>query len=127
MGFMDKLKEAAQDVASEAKKATAQGKVKLDGMQTRKQADDAARRLGYLVHAERTKGIAPGPEAEGLIAEISELETEIAAVQAEEAKDVTGPAATTDASGGTSAAQTSPQSPPAPPTSSEPTPGDFKL
>jgi septal ring factor EnvC (AmiA/AmiB activator) len=126
MGFMDKLKEAAQDVASEAKKATAQGKVKLDQIQTRKKADDAARRLGYLIHAERTRGATSGPEADGLIAEISRLEAEIAAAQAEEASGATGPAATTDASGA-SAPQASPQRPPAPPTSSEPTPGDFKL
>jgi hypothetical protein len=86
MGFMDKLKEAAQDVATEAKKATAQGKTKLDQMQTRKKADDAARRLGYLIHAERTKGVPPGAESDRLLTEITQLEAEIAAAEAAESQ-----------------------------------------
>jgi hypothetical protein len=84
MGFIDKLKETAQDVATEAKKATAQGKTKLDQMQTRKKADDAARRLGYLIHAERTKGVPPGEESDRLLAEITQLEAEITAAEAAE-------------------------------------------
>ena len=86
MGFMDKLKEAAQDVATEAKKATAQGKTKLDQMQIRKKADDAARRLGYLIHAERTKGVLPGTESDRLLAEITQLEAEIAAAETAESQ-----------------------------------------
>jgi septal ring factor EnvC (AmiA/AmiB activator) len=131
MGFMDKLKEAAQDVATEAKKATAQGKTKLDQMQSRKKADDAAKQLGYLVHAERTKGATPGGEADRLIAELTRLEIEIAAEA--EGEPAETPAATGQAPDAPGSA--SPQPPPAsaphppaapPPASSDPTPGDSK-
>lgn len=119
MGFMDKLKEAAQDVATEAKKATAQGKTKLDQMQTRKKADDAAKRLGYLIRAQRARGVAAGAEVDRLVAEITQLEDEIA-----EAEAAQPPA------GSEPAPHAAPQPPPAPPpegpTSADPTPGDFK-
>jgi hypothetical protein len=124
MGFMDKIREAAQDVATEAKKATAQGKTKLDQIQTRKKADDAARRLGYLIHAERTKGTAAGPEVDRLVAEITQAQAEIAEAEA------AGPAPATPAAtaGPADAAGAAPEPPPAPPaTSSDTTPGDFKL
>jgi hypothetical protein len=84
VGFMDKVKAAAQDVASEAKKATAQGKTRIDQLQTKKKMDDAARALGYLVHAERTKGTPAGPEADRLAGEITQLEAQLAAEQAAE-------------------------------------------
>jgi hypothetical protein len=82
VGFMDKVKAAAQDVASEAKKATAQGKTRIDQLQTKKKMDDAARTLGYLIHAERTKGTPAGSEADRLAAEITQLEAQLAAEQA---------------------------------------------
>jgi hypothetical protein len=82
MGFMDKVKAAAQDVATEAKKATAQGKTRLDQIQTKKKMDDTARALGYLIHAERTKGQPAGAEADRLSAEITQLEAQLAAEQA---------------------------------------------
>lgn len=82
MGFMDKVKAAAQDVATEAKKATAQGKTRIDQLQTKKKIDDAARALGYLIHAERTKGTPAGSEADRLVAEITQLEAQLAAEQA---------------------------------------------
>jgi hypothetical protein len=85
VGFMDKIKSAAQDVATEAKKATAQGKNKLDQMQLRKKADDAAKQLGYLVHAERTGRAPAGAEADRLVGEITQAEADIAAAEAEAA------------------------------------------
>ena len=84
MGFMDKVKAAAQDVATEAKKATAQGKTRIDQLQTKKKMDDAARALGYLIHTERTKGTPAGSEADRLAAEITQLEAQLAAEQAAE-------------------------------------------
>lgn len=132
MGIMDKIKEAAQDVATEAKKATVQGKTKIDKLQTRKKADDAARRLGYLIHAERTTGSVAGAEVERLVLEITQLEEEIAVAES------SGPQASA-AEGSTDAAgHTAPKPPPdgpaatpppapSPPPSSDPTPGDFKL
>lgn len=79
MGFMDKVKAAAQDVATEAKKATAQGKEKIGELQTRKKMDEAAKKLGYLVYRERTENVPAGTEADQLIAEITTLQEELAA------------------------------------------------
>ena len=104
MGLMDKMKAQAQNVAAEAKKATAQAQGKVGQMQLRKKADEAAKQLGYLVHKERTGGAPAGAEADTLVAEITDLEAQMAA---EEGADT--PAA------------------PAAPTSSDATPGDFKL
>jgi hypothetical protein len=133
MGFMDKIKEAAQDVATEAKKATAQGKTKIDQLQTRKKADDAARRLGYLIHAERTTGSVAGAEAERLVLEITQLEEEIAVAQSSGPQVSAAPEGSMDAAGHT-APKPPPDGPaatpppaPSPPPSSDPTPGDFKL
>ena len=79
MGFMDKVKQAAQDVSAEAKKATAQGKEKLGEVQTKRKMDDAAKRLGYLVYAEKTKGESKTAEIAAIVAEIGDYETELAA------------------------------------------------
>lgn len=79
MGFMDKVKQAAQDVSAEAKKATAQGKEKLGGVQTKRKMDDAAKRLGYLVYAEKAKGESKTAEIAAIVTEIGELEAELAA------------------------------------------------
>lgn len=106
MGFMDKVKAQAQNVATQAKTAAGQAQEKYEDMQLRKKADEAAKQLGYLIHKERTGGAAAGADADKLIAEISDLERRIAEDDA---------AAT-------------PSSAPATPTSSsDATPGDFKL
>lgn len=121
MGLMDKLKTAAQDVAAEAKKATEVGKSKLDQIQLRKKADEAAKRLGYLVHAERTKGTAATAEMDRLVIEITQAEAEIAAAEvdarAASAEPPAGPAQ--PAEGG-------PATPP-PPSSPDPSSGEPKL
>ncbi len=103
MGLMDKVKAQAQNVAAEAKKATAQGKEKVEQIQLRKKADEAAKQLGYLVHKERTAGTPGGADADRLVAEITDLERQMA-----DDGDAT-------------------ESAPPPPTSSDATPGDFKL
>ena len=99
------MKAQAQNVAAEAKKATAQAQGKVGQIQLRKKADEAAKQLGYLVHKERTGGAPAGAEADTLVAEITDLEAQMAAEEG---------------AGGTPAA-------PAAPTSSDATPGDFKL
>jgi hypothetical protein len=78
MGLMDKIKETAQEVAGEARKATTQGKVKLEGLALRRKMDDAAKQLGYLVFRERTQGTFSGSEADTLIASMRELEDQVA-------------------------------------------------
>ncbi len=104
MGLMDKVKAQAQNVAAEAKKATAQGKEKVEQIQLRKKADEAAKQLGYLVHKERTGGAPGGADADRLVAEITDLERQ-----------------TADEGDGAQ------ESAPPPPTSSDATRGDFKL
>jgi hypothetical protein len=86
--FMDKVKQAAGGVADATKKgaATAQTKAKIHGL--RGKADDAAQKLGYLVHRERTGGESAGIEADELVAEITDLERQIA--EAEEAGGAEG-------------------------------------
>lgn len=107
MGLMDKVKAQAQNAAAQAKAATAQAQGKVEQIQLRKKADDAAKQLGYLIHKERTGGAAAGAEADKLVAEITDLETQMA----EEASQAEGAQAAA----------------PAQPSSSEATPGDFKL
>ena len=104
MGLMDKMKAQAQNVAAEAKKATAQAQGKVGQIQLRKKADEAAKQLGYLVQKERTGAGADAAETDRLIAEISDLERQMS----EEAESGEAP-------------------PPAAPSSSDATPGDFKL
>lgn len=78
MGFLDKAKAAAEKVAEEAKKGTAQVQDKVEHTQTRKKADDLAKQLGYLIVKEGTGGAAGG-DADRLIAEIQVLEAKLAA------------------------------------------------
>jgi len=109
---MDKVKAAAEKAASEAKKGTAQVKEKIEDAQLRRKADDAAKRLGYLIVEERTEGVAAGEEANQLVAEITELEAKIAEDGGEAPAEPGTPAASETE---------------APPTASEAQPGDFKL
>jgi hypothetical protein len=83
-GFMDKVKQAAGGVADATKKgaATAQTKAKIHGL--RNKADEGAQKLGYLVYRERTSGgEAAGAEADELVKQLTELEAQIAGLQAE--------------------------------------------
>jgi hypothetical protein len=114
---MDKIKTAAQDVAAEAKKATDKGKTKLDQIQLRKKADEAAKQLGYLLHAERTKGTPAAAEMDRLVIEITQAEAEIAAAEAD-AQAASGPA---------QPAEGAPAAPAPPPSSPEPSSGEPKL
>jgi hypothetical protein len=81
-GFMDKVKQAAEGVAEVTKKgaATAQTKAKIHGL--RGKADEAAQKLGYLVHRERVGGEAAGVEADALVTEITDLQAQIAELEA---------------------------------------------
>lgn len=111
MGLMDKVKAQAQNVAAQAKTAAGQAQDKVEQIQLRKKADEAAKRLGYLIHKERTGGGAAGAEAEKLVAEITNIERQLAEGE-QEGDGGSGSGATPDA----------------PPTSSsDAAPGDFKL
>lgn len=79
MGFMDKVKTAAQDVARETKKAAAGTQEKIEQAQTKKKMNDAAEKLGWLVYRERTQGTPAGTEADTLVDEIKSLEASLEA------------------------------------------------
>jgi hypothetical protein len=86
MGILDKAKAAAEKVAQEAKKGTAQVQDKVEHAQTRKKADELAKQLGYLVVREQSGGELAGAEADQLVGEIQALEAKLAA--ASDAGDV---------------------------------------
>ena len=81
-GFMDKVKQAAGGVADATKKGAAAAQTKAKVHSLRGKADEAAQKLGYLVHAERTGGEASAAEIDELVKQIGELEQQIAEVQA---------------------------------------------
>lgn len=78
MGILDKAKQMAGQVGEAAKKGASQVQTKVDRSQTRKKADEAAEKLGYLIYKERTEGTPAGEEADKLVAEIAELEKHLA-------------------------------------------------
>ena len=93
MGFMDKVKAAAQDVAAEAKQATVKAQTKMEQSQTRKKIDDLAKQLGYLIYREKAQGTPAGADADKLIADMGELEKQLADSQAAETAATEAPAA----------------------------------
>ena len=130
MGFMDKMKAAAQDAATQAKKATSTAQTKMEEGQVKKKMDEAAKKLGYLVYRERTQGTPAGADADSAVSEMQGFEQKLQELQAEAA------AAPADTAPAPSAApaQDGPSAPaaetaPTPPSTSasEPTGGDFKL
>ena len=124
MGFMDKVKSAAQDAATQAKTATGQAQAKMEQAQLTKQLNERAQQLGHLVYAERTQGTPAGPDADRLVSEMTELKAKIVAEGAAAAQPETGatPAAPADA-----ATPATPASPGVSTHAAEPTSGDFKL
>jgi hypothetical protein len=133
MSFLDKVKAAAQDVGTAAKKGTAQIQGKIEQGQLRKKADDSARQLGYLVVRERTDGTPAGEEADRLVQEIVGLEAQMkaeaeASAQAEaEAQAAAAPAAGAAPATPAPAPSAAAPPPPVPSSASEPAEGDFKL
>ena len=112
MGFMDKVKAAAQDAATQAKTATGQAQTKLEQAQIKKKFNDTAELVGHAIYAERVKGT-PSSDVDRLLAEMKELEAKLEA----EASSL-GSAAASQPSDAPSQVTTS---------SAEPTSGDFKL
>ncbi len=78
MGILDKAKAAAEKVAEEAKKGSAQVQGKMEHAQMRKKANELAEQLGYLIVKERSGGEPAGPEADRLVGEIQTLEAKLA-------------------------------------------------
>jgi hypothetical protein len=85
MGLMDKVKQVAGEMGEAAKKGASQVQTKVEQTQLRRKADDAAKRLGYLVYRERSGGASAGVEGDAIVAEIKDAEEQIAAADAAEA------------------------------------------
>jgi len=77
-GFLDKMKQAAGEMADAAKKGTSQVQSKAQVHQLQGKADEAAKKLGYLILRERTEGAPAGTETDDLVAQIVELQKQIA-------------------------------------------------
>jgi hypothetical protein len=85
VGLMDKVKQVAGEMGEAAKKGASQVQAKVEQTQLRRKADDAAKRLGYLVYRERTGGEPAGSDADALVAEIRDAEEQIAKADAADA------------------------------------------
>jgi hypothetical protein len=99
MGLTEKLRERAQELATEAKKATSQAQGKLEEVTLRRRMDDAARQLGYLVYRERTQGTPAGSDADALVNRMRETDDALAS-HAEQKRGASGE----ESSGGAPAA-----------------------
>jgi hypothetical protein len=113
MGLMDKVKQVAGEMGEVAKKGASQVQTKVEQTQLRRKADDAAKRLGYLVYRERTGDDLAGADADALVAEIKDAEEQIAAAAAAEAAVET-----------TDGVQAADMPPPAPGAAAEEVPGE---
>jgi seryl-tRNA synthetase len=107
MGILDKVKQVAGEAAEATKKGAAIAQTKAKIFSLRKEANEAAEKLGYLVHRERTGGEPAGAEADELVQRISELQAQIAeleaGLEAEGEAAAEGPAPGTEGEAGGSA------------------------
>jgi hypothetical protein len=90
MGLMDKVKQVAGEMGDAAKKGASQVQTKVEQTQLRRKADDAAKRLGYLVYRQRTGGPVDG-DVDALVAEIRDAEAQIEAAAVDETTMSQGP------------------------------------
>lgn len=103
MGFLDKAKQQASQLAQKAQEGLKTGQTKLDDMQSKKKEDALLRDLGAAFFAERTGRATP--ETAG---EIQRLMGELRAHEAETGPIKTAPTAHT-ADPGAGAAQAAPE------------------
>jgi hypothetical protein len=87
MGLVDRIKDVAGDMGEVAKKGASQMQTKVEQAQVRRRADDAAKRLGYLVYHQRTGAATGGGDVDALIAEIADAEAQIEAARAARAAE----------------------------------------
>jgi hypothetical protein len=108
MGFLDKAKQQATQLAQKAQEGVKTGQAKLDQSQSKKKEDALLRDLGAAFYAEKT-----GNASAETAGEIERLLSELRAHEAEAGAVSTAPTAHTVDTGG-AAAQAAPE-------------GDFKL
>ena len=89
MGFLDKVKDAAGKAADQAKHATAVGKEKIEDVRLQKKINDLCTEIGALVVAQRRNEAPADADAmiDGKVAEIAEIEKQIAANSAAKESD----------------------------------------
>jgi hypothetical protein len=78
MGILDKAKEAASKAAAEVGKGAQQVQGKVEAAQTKRKADELAQKLGYLIVAERSGEPSAGDTTDELVAQIKELQAQLA-------------------------------------------------
>jgi hypothetical protein len=83
MGILDKAKEVAKQGADAAKKAADAAKDKADEVQTKRKSDQFAEQLGYLIVRERSGGADVKIEADALVAQIVDLQKQLAEAAAD--------------------------------------------
>jgi hypothetical protein len=74
--ILDRLTEGAEKVAKEAEKVFEQGKRKVGELQTERQMDVVARRLGYLEYETHRGRVSDPAKRDELLAELARLEEE---------------------------------------------------
>ena len=95
MGFMDKVKTQAAQVATKAQEGVKAGQSKLEDAQAKKRQDALLRDLGAQVYAERRgRGDEQTPmEVERIVAELDALEAEHGAIPTAPTADSKAPVA----------------------------------
>jgi hypothetical protein len=78
MDLTERVKQVADEMGEAARKGASRIQGQLEAMRLRRSADDAAKRLGYLVHRERTGGVPGGAEADALVTEITHTRARLA-------------------------------------------------
>jgi hypothetical protein len=81
--FFDRVRDAATDLSQQAQRGIDQGQAKLDEGRVRRESDDLAKQLGYLVHRARVEGTEPDQaEIERLSAQLATWDAELAKIKA---------------------------------------------
>jgi hypothetical protein len=81
--FFDRVRDAANDLGQQAQRGIDQGQAKLDEGRVRRESDDLAKQLGYLVHRARIEGTEPDQaEVERLSAQLAAREDELDKIKA---------------------------------------------
>src|SRR4051812_25045882 len=81
--FFDRVREAATDLGQQAQRGIDQGQAKLDESRVRRECDDLAKQIGYLVHRARTEGTQPdAAELDRLSGQLITREQEMETIKA---------------------------------------------
>jgi hypothetical protein len=79
--FFDRVRETASDLGNQAQRGIDQGQAKLDETRLRRECDDLARQIGYLVQRGRAGGVADQAEIDHLCALLAAREADIVTIR----------------------------------------------